>query len=69
MKWKDDSKAFIFTLKNARGVPPTRYMKREGSRYAIGCYSYLGPVFGDSDIFLVSIYSHMISGCLHVLQI
>ena len=38
-------------MKNAHGVPPTRYMKREGSRYAIGCYSYLGPVFGDSYIF------------------
>ena len=46
----DDSKAFIFTLKNTHGVEPTRYMKREESEYAIECYSDYGPVFGKSDL-------------------
>ena len=43
---KDDSKAFIFTLKNPHGVEPTRYMKRKESKYAIYCDSYRGPIFG-----------------------
>ncbi len=44
---KNDSKAFIFTLKNPHGVVPTRYMKREESKYAIYCWNDHGPVFGD----------------------
>ena len=37
-------------MKNAHGVEPTRYMKREESEYAIECYSDYGPVFGKSDL-------------------
>ena len=47
---KNDDKAFIFTLKNPHGVEPTRYKKREESKYAIDCDPYYGPIFGDSDI-------------------
>ena len=32
-------------MKNPHGVEPTRYMKREESRYAIGCDPDCGPVF------------------------
>ena len=44
---KDDSKAFIFTLKNPHGVEPTRYMKRRESYYAFRCYPHYGPIFGN----------------------
>ena len=44
-------KACIFTLKNPHGVEPTRYRKREESKYAIKYYSNYGPIFGD-DIFM-----------------
>ncbi len=44
---KDDDKAYIFTLKNAHGVEPTRYMKREESDCAIVCDPDCGPRFGD----------------------
>ncbi len=43
---KTDSKSFIFTLKNAHDVEPTRYMKRKGSKYVIKCNSGCGPLFG-----------------------
>ena len=49
---KDDSEAFIFTLKNAHGVEPTRFMKRKESKYAIECNPYDGPTFGESDIYI-----------------
>ena len=49
---KDDSKAFIFTLKNAHGVEPTRFMKREENGYAIECDSYKGPCFGNNNILI-----------------
>ena len=45
-------------MKNPHGVEPTRYMKREESRYAIYCNSGRGPIFGtenkcwDTDIFI-----------------
>ena len=48
MLCKDDDKAFIFTLKNPHGVPPTRFIKREESQYAIRCDSGRGPVFGNN---------------------
>ena len=38
-------------MKNPHGVEPTRYMKREESRYAIVCSSYNGPLF-DNDILI-----------------
>ena len=44
---KDDSKAFIFTLKNPYGVPPTRFMKKKESYQAIQCLSKYGPIFGN----------------------
>ncbi len=40
-------------MKNAHGVEPTRFMKREESKYAIGCWSFndsRGPVFGNGQI-------------------
>ena len=41
-------------MKNAHGIEPTRYKKREESRYAIKCYSDCGPIFGygDNDIYI-----------------
>ena len=39
-------------MKNAHGVEPTRYMKREESRNAIQCYPNCGPIFGFHDIFI-----------------
>ena len=39
-------------MKNPHGVEPTRYMKREESRYAIYCYPFHGPTFGDDIKFL-----------------
>ena len=39
-------------MKNPHGVEPTRYMKREGSEYAIYCNPYHGPTFGDDIKFL-----------------
>ena len=44
---KDDSQAFIFTLKNPHNVPPTRFMKRQASKYAIRCNNFEGPEFFD----------------------
>ena len=41
--YKDDDKAFIFTLKNPYGVEPTRFMKRKGIEYAIECCDDKGP--------------------------
>ena len=38
-------------MKNAHGVEPTRYMKKEESKYAIRCDSHCGPIFGD-DIYI-----------------
>ena len=42
-------------MKNAHGVEPTRFMKREESKYAIGCDIHCGPIFGskrDSDLLI-----------------
>ena len=33
-------------MKNAHGVEPTRYMKKENSATAIECHSNCGPLFG-----------------------
>ena len=44
-------------MKNAHGVEPTRYMKREESEYAIECYPDYGPIFSgnyDYDIGIVN---------------
>ena len=54
---KDDSKAFIFTLKNPHGVEPTRFMKKKESKYAIHCDPIYGPLFrcgnvNGSDIYI-----------------
>ena len=37
-------------MKNAHGVEPTRYMKKENSNEAISCYHDYGPVLGYDDI-------------------
>ena len=34
-------------MKNPHGVEPTRYMKKEESKYAIGCDSDCGPKFSN----------------------
>ena len=41
-------------MKNAHGVSPTRYMKKKGSKTAIRCNSFDGPLFGNytSDIYI-----------------
>ena len=42
-------------MKNPHGVEPTRFMKREESKYAIGCDIHCGPIFGskrDSDLLI-----------------
>ncbi len=44
---KDDSKAFIFTLKNPHGVEPTRFMKKKESKVATRCNPKCGPIFGN----------------------
>ena len=36
-------------MKNAHGVEPTRFMKREKSNKAISCYPDDGPIFGNCD--------------------
>ena len=44
-------------MKNAHGVEPTRYMKREESEYAIECDPDYGPIFSgsyDYDICIVN---------------
>ncbi len=46
---KDDSEAFIFTLKNPHGVPPTRFMKRKESDCTIYCNPNNGPIFGNEN--------------------
>jgi hypothetical protein len=42
--YTDDQKAFIFTLSNPHGIPPTRYRK-QNSNAVYGSSSY-GPTFG-----------------------
>ena len=42
-------------MKNAHGVEPTRFMKRNDSRYSIECNPCYGPIFGNyvgSDIYI-----------------
>ena len=50
-------------MKNAHGVEPTRFMKREESEYAIECNSILGPIFG-ADI-LMYIRNNLILCYIH----
>ena len=45
-------------MKNPHGVEPTRFMKREESRYAIICDPSYGPLFG-GDILL---FDHFFEG-------
>ena len=53
---KDDSEAFIFTLRNPHHVAPTRFMKRVDQECAIKCDFSRGPLFGyhfyDCDLFI-----------------
>ena len=65
---KDDPQAFIFTLKNPYGVEPTRYMKREESRYAIKCDYFFGPIFGNmqnEDLIIGGPYNEKDSCTIH----
>ena len=34
-------------MKNPHGVEPTRFMKRNGSKCAIGCNRWSGPIFDE----------------------
>jgi hypothetical protein len=48
--WKADEsqKSFLFTLKNPHNIPARRFMlKTEIKNQAIGCYSGIGPCFGN----------------------
>ena len=45
---KDDSKAFIFTLKNPYGVKPAQFMKKKENSCAICCYPNNSPAFGNN---------------------
>ena len=49
---KDDSEAFLFTLKNPHGISPTQLMKRKESQSAISCYPRYGPQFGNDDLLI-----------------
>ncbi len=55
--YKEDDRAFIFTLKNPHRVEPTRYMKRKDNNYAIECDSNYGPIFGNKCGSDICIYS------------
>ena len=44
-EWKNDDKAFIFTLKNLHGIEPSKFMKKD-NKYAIRCIPSYGPRFG-----------------------
>ena len=46
-EYRDDPDAFIFTLKNPHGVPPTRLLKRKESDCAINGDPEYGPIFGN----------------------
>ena len=51
--YRNDDKAFIFTLKNPYGVEPTQYMKRGGDNNTIYCHPSYGPTFGGGhDIYI-----------------
>ena len=43
--FKDDSEAFIFTLKNPHGIIPTKYKKKYDSPYSHYCDPKYGPFF------------------------
>ncbi len=58
---KDDSKAFIFTLKNAHGVEPTRFMKRKERIDAIYCDPEYGPIFGNIMNYEINIGNNFIN--------
>ena len=45
-------------MKNAYGVEPTRYMKRNESNWAIKCNPYDGPIFGNYDGYNIYIDDH-----------
>ena len=46
---KDDDYAFLFTLENPHGVPPTRLNKLVQSEYAIEGDLRCGPIFGNNE--------------------
>ena len=48
-EYKDDDKAFIFTLKNRHGIEPSKFMKKKDSEEAIYCDPYYGPMFGSGE--------------------
>ena len=55
-------------MKNPHGVEPTRYMKRNGSGRAIGCYPESGPTFGrweNEDLMIGDPYNEKDSCTIH----
>lgn len=48
--WNDDPSAFIFTLVNPHGIPPTKYPIKSSGYRAIRSSLQFGPTFGEFDI-------------------
>ena len=46
---KEDSDAFIFTLKNPHGVGPMKLKQKENHKYYIICDPNYGPIFRGND--------------------
>jgi outer membrane murein-binding lipoprotein Lpp len=50
--WSNDPTAFLFTLTNPRGIPPTKYPIKSTGENATGSFTGCGPIFGMHDIFI-----------------
>ena len=51
---KNDSRAFIFKLKDKNTIEPTKYKINKKGKHAIKCNEKCGPIFGcnDCDIYV-----------------
>ena len=61
-KYKNDDRAFIFTLKNPHGVEPTRFMKRNKSLGSTYCNLTQGPTFCETYVSGIHIYDECDTG-------
>ena len=61
-KYKNDDRAFIFTLKNPHGVEPTRFMKRNKSLGSTYCNLTQGPTFCETYVNGIHIYDECNTG-------
>ena len=50
--WKNDSKAFLFSLKNPTNNPRKLLQIDNNSLYSVDHYLHYGPSFGDSDLLI-----------------